>query len=511
MKIKIFNIVKKDIRILIRSKSSALIVVLGPLLVVLMVGLAFNTSNVNSIKIGVYSSSYSELSESLISVLRDNAFSVTKAQSASDCIEEIKAGSLHLCIEIPADLAVEANKTNELVFHVDNSRINLVYLILDRLSSKLSIKTTEISKQLTQVLIDTLSNSRVELIQNKKSLSEIKTKSDDVSAKVDSITQAANDLDVDVDLGPLNIPAIIAEVNKQNSSSTTLKNLVADLETNANELEASVESQVSQARNKIGGEANTIKDIAGETKSSASELDSSLNKIVTSIEGIRVAEAESIVNPIRTKIVPISEKSTNLNFLFPTLVALIIMFVSILLSSTIVIREKKTRAYFRNFITPTSNFTFLIGVYLTCLIILVLQLVIMFGQAFYFFQGTLTPVLLNVSVVLFLVATVFIFLGIFIGYIFQSEETSTLAAMSVAAVLLFLSNTILPVETIPENLKWIALFNPFVIADSMLKKLILFGAPLSSVLAQLYMLLSYLALFLVSSFLARLITKRRFG
>lgn len=507
---KILNIVKKDIKILIRSKSSALIVVLGPLLVVLMVGLAFNTSNVNSIKIGVYSSSYSELSEGLIGVLKDSSFSVTKVQSIKDCIEEIKAGSLHLCMEVPPDLSVQDNKSNEVIFHVDNSRINLVYLILDKLSSKLSIKTSEISKQLTQVLIDTLSNTRIDLVENKKGLSDIKTKSDDVVSKVDEITKATNDLDVSIDVDSLKIPEIVAEVNKLNGSST-LKGLVADLETNIDLMSNDVNSKVTAAKNKIGGNSNSIKDLAQDTRTSAGDIDTSINKIVTSIEGIRVLEAENIVNPVTTRIEPISEKSTNLNFLFPTLVALIIMFVAILLSSTIVIREKKTKAYFRNFITPTSNFTFLIGIYFTCLIILILQLLIMFGQAFYFFQGTLTPVILNTSLALFITATVFILLGIFIGYIFQSEETSTLAAMSVAAFLLFLSNTILPVETIPENLKWIALFNPFVIADSILKKLILFQAPLSSVLPQMYMLLSYLALFLVLGFLARLITKRRFG
>src|SRR3989344_3962080 len=406
---KIFSIVKKDIKILIRSRSSALIVVLGPLLVVLMVGLAFNTSNVNSIKIGVYSSSYSDISEGLISTLKDSSFSVTKSQSINNCIEEIKAGSLHMCIEIPPDLSVENNKTNEIVFHVDNSRLNLVYLILDKLSTKLSIKTSELSKQLTQILIDTLSNARIDLVENKKGLDDIKTKSDDIVSGVDQITQATNSLDVSLDVDSLKIPEIVAEVNKINGSST-LKGLVGDLETNIDTISSSLTSSVSSARNKIGENANLIKDNAQQTKDTATSVDDSIEKIVNSIEGIKVLQAENIVNPVSTRIEPIAQKSNNLNFLFPTLITLIIMFVAILLSSTIVIREKKTKAYFRNFITPTSNFTFLIGVYFTCLVILILQLVIMFGQAFYFFQGTLTPVLLNTSLALFITATVFILL-----------------------------------------------------------------------------------------------------
>ena len=51
---KIFEIVKKDFKILIRSKLSALIILLGPLIIVSLIGMAFNNSSVNNIKIGTY-------------------------------------------------------------------------------------------------------------------------------------------------------------------------------------------------------------------------------------------------------------------------------------------------------------------------------------------------------------------------------------------------------------------------------------------------------------------------
>ena len=71
---KLIEIIKKNLRLLIRSKSSALIVLFGPLLLILLISMAFNTSSLYDIKIGTYSDSYSELSNSIINNLNKNEF-----------------------------------------------------------------------------------------------------------------------------------------------------------------------------------------------------------------------------------------------------------------------------------------------------------------------------------------------------------------------------------------------------------------------------------------------------
>ena len=69
---KLIEIIKKNFRLLIRSKSSALIVLLGPLLLILLISMAFNTSSLYDIKIGTYSGEYSELSNSIIEKLNQD-------------------------------------------------------------------------------------------------------------------------------------------------------------------------------------------------------------------------------------------------------------------------------------------------------------------------------------------------------------------------------------------------------------------------------------------------------
>ena len=78
---KLIEIIKKNLRLLIRSKSSALIVLLGPLLLILLISMAFNTTSLYDINIGTYSGSYSELSNSIIEKLNQDEFNVIKIDS----------------------------------------------------------------------------------------------------------------------------------------------------------------------------------------------------------------------------------------------------------------------------------------------------------------------------------------------------------------------------------------------------------------------------------------------
>ena len=107
--IKLFEIIKKNFRLLIRSKTSALIVLVGPLVLMLLIGFAFNTSSIFDIKIGTYSSSYSELSNSIYDKLTDEQFRVLKLDSEERCIDAIKTGEVHVCTIYPADLNLQTS------------------------------------------------------------------------------------------------------------------------------------------------------------------------------------------------------------------------------------------------------------------------------------------------------------------------------------------------------------------------------------------------------------------
>ena len=107
----------------------------------------------------------------------------------------------------------------------------------------------------------------------------------------------------------------------------------------------------------------------------------------------------------------------------------------------------------------------------------------------------LSSTVVNVSLALLLITTTFILLGMIVGYLFSSEETATIGAISLGTILLFFSNTIIPLETISSGFKELVNYNIFVIGESILRKLILFESSLSGVKNELGILAVYILVF----------------
>ena len=61
-----------------------------------------------------------------------------------------------------------------------------------------------------------------------------------------------------------------------------------------------------------------------------------------------------------------------------------------------------------------------------------------------------------------------------------------MAAISTSSAMLFLSNLILPLESMPQYLQQVARFNPFVISEHLLRQTILFKQPIGGLLGESY-------------------------
>lgn len=232
-----------------------------------------------------------------------------------------------------------------------------------------------------------------------------------------------------------------------------------------------------------------------------------IDKLIAEVDKSNVLEAEKIISPIKTQVVSVNSNSNNRDYLLPTILTLIALFGGILLSSTFVLKERKTKAYFRNFMTPTLNFTFVFANYLTCLMILIFQFVLILAGIEWIFGKQVLGILPEISLILFFSLSAFIFIGIFIGYLFKSEETVIFASVFVAALMMFFSNTILPIETFLSGFKNIANFNPVVLCSLALKKIVSFGYSYDSILDELYYLGGFFITFLILSLFGRKLSK----
>ena len=493
--VKLLTIIKKNFKILIRSKSSALIILLGPLLLILLVGSAFNTSTFSEINIGAHSEGYNDFTNSILTNLESDNYRVTKIETLEKCIDGVKSSTVHICAVFPPNLSVETPTPIE--FYVDQSRENLVFAIRGAITSKISERSQELSEGLTGIVVSQLSQTQTELNNERTTIDNIRSQNNKLRSGLVDIESSLITMNVNFSEMNLIIDEINNETNKiKNDLNKSHKFELFDNLMKALKTEVKSFNDVSDERDKLTTRAGSLKTDISSLNADLQSVRDSTDSIISRIGAIEVTDVESIVSPIKTVTKPVAREETRINFLFPTLIMMVVMFVSVLLSSITVIREKISAAYFRNYISPTSSAIFIVSTYLTNILIIILQLVIVFGVMISINPG-LSGVLANVSIALLIITTTFILLGMIVGYVFSSEETATVGSISISTLLLFFSNTIVPLETLPAGFRQMANLNIFVVGESALRKIILFDSTLKGIANELKILAIYIVVFVL--------------
>lgn len=510
---RILAIVKKNIEILLRSKNSALIVIFGPLLIISLVGIAFNNSTIYDVKIGAYSEKYSDLSNFLIKQLEEGKFAIKKLSSEFECEEVVKKGDVNMCLVFSPDMVLKGDTTNKITFYVDYSRVNLVYAIMDSISSKLMESRSKISLEMTQILVDELEDTRVEILKKSSSINALGANNEKMMQDIQAFQQKLNGLNLGVKYEDFKLDQLNNARGALTGNVSDKQNMdvaVNDLTKAVNEFMTKMQN-VIQFRDQSAQDLENLKNMLSSDEASVETLKVTLDKIMHGIESINVTSAESIVTPIRTSIKPVITTRTHLVNLFPTFLTLVIMFVGIVLGSTLVLNEKKTNAYFRNYITPTRDSIFLFSTYLTTFLIVFLQILIIVGIAIWFLDVNIIKTIINLLIPLFFIITLFILMGMMIGYLFNSQETSNLASLFVVSSGLLFSNTILPLESIPLFLKRFVEFNPFLISEGMVKKVILFGFDMVKIRQNIFELGVFVLILACTCYIALKYSKGKIG
>ncbi len=454
---------------------------------ILLVGTAFNTSTFSDIKVGAYSSGYNDLSNSIVDKLQQDDYQIFKSSSEDECIKGVKTGAYHLCTIFPPNLAVSDSDENVIQVYVDQSRINLVFAIKSAIIDKVGETSKELSESLTSIVVAQLEQASASLDSKKSVLSSLKTTNEQFTSGIVTIETELEGIDLSTNLETEinNKTAVLKAQTNDTRTITELEDLIGIL------------TLQLKAVNIVSSAIPNLKEIAIAESSQLADLDRASNKIIADIEAIKVKDVETLVSPIKTVTQPVTTERSHINYLFPTLIMMVVMFVSLLLSSITVIREKISPAYFRNYISPNKAFLFIASTYLTNILIIVLQLAIVFAVMLAI-QPDLISTLTNVVVAILIITTAFILLGMIMGYLFSSEETATVGAISLGTILLFFSNTIIPLESINASIKQFVDYNMFVVSDTILRKLLIFEVTLQDVLPQIYILLGHIAVFLIA-------------
>jgi len=495
--VKLLEVIKKNFKILIRSKSSGLIILFGPLLLILLVGTAFNTTAFYGIKIGSYSDNYNELSDSILQKLEQDQYKISKTKSEDDCINGVKTGAYHICTIIPASLEISDSAENAIAIYVDQSRLNLVFAIKGAIMERVGESSKEISESLTSIIVNELEISKDKLKEDTSILMKLKGSNELFTSNIYRIETELAGIDLS-----LTSTATAEILNKTKELKEQLAAAQVDDTRKVTEIE-DLTNLLREQLDTLSGASKLVSEIVPQIKENAIaessqivEIERTANRIISNIDAIAVKDVDTLVSPIKTSVNAVSAERTHVNYLFPTLIMMVVMFVSLLLSSITVIREKVSRAYFRNYISPTKAVLFIVATYLTNILIIVMQLAIVLAVML-FIQPELSGTILNMGAAILIITSSFILLGMIIGYVFNSEETSTIGAISLGTILLFFSNTIVPLETLPSSIQRIVDFNMFVVSDAILRNIVIFETGLKASLPEIQTLLIHIVVFII--------------
>ncbi|MBT5021570.1 ABC transporter permease [Candidatus Woesearchaeota archaeon] len=557
--LKLLRIIQKNFQLLLRSKMSALIIFIGPLLLVCLLGLAFSNSSAFLLTASIYSENYTDLAQSTIEKMEGQNFKIIQQDSLDECITSVKMGESQSCIVFPADMTITPGKTNELTFYMDYTQINLVWIILEAMTTKIDEKTEELSTELVTDLLERMIIVEEKITETKSKLKIINEHENKIKELVLEAKEDVSQLDISVDFNAIdfsdanqNADDVLDQammmkkkaagdiknaLNKANSALIKLTALEAaiddnetqedigfaidkieDIQLHLNQTEeymnlkyAEIESELSNVTSvfstvktkldqtkakikQVGLKRDEIMPILDNTTAEIDtvikevyDADALLTTALEKLQAIEIKEAGQIVSPITSKLEPLTTQKSHFHSLFPTLVVIVVMITGILLSSTIMMVEKKSRSFFRNAISPTNYFTFNLANYVSTIIILIMQLALFLSVAMFYFHVGIIDNIGSVLLIIFLAMTMFITLGILIGFLFKTEETVTLASITIASGMMLFSNAIIPLESMPEAIKQIAMYNPFVIIELALKKAIMFGFNFQQLLPHLKM------------------------
>ncbi len=523
----LIELVIKNFKLLFRNKASTLIFILGPMAIVLLLGLAFNSADLYGLKLGVYSPAYNSLNNDLLGKL-SGQFTITKTDSSQQCIDGVKLSDWHVCLVFPSDFKITGNNTID--FYVNPTKMNLVYIITNMLSAQVSSESEEISTVMVETILQKINAIKIEIEKDEPIVNDIKSRLGSAKSSIDKTYSDFSALDLKFSETDFRVEQIkdkitsirqeSIKINKANANNTDsnsqsmIQNAYADILVNITALDsdiANLSNAVKSTKDKLGAVSKLQGSTNSGLTSASSEITQSIEKINSLQESIKKIKeqvavsisAAHIVKPINTEIKTITSEKRYTGFVFPLLIVLLLMFGGIFLGSILVISEKTSRAYFRNLILPVRRITFVLASYITTMIILLVEVAIVLGVAYLF---TKTPVSPSLSLLVLLIATVFVFIGLMVGYFSKTTEMAMLMSIALVALFLFFSNIILPIEAI-AYLKEVAMYNPFTIATNIVKENILLDIGIQLQERYLLMLFGYFVVIFVATLLAEKFSK----
>lgn len=558
------------LKVLFRQKFVALLLVLVPVVLLLVAGFSFDHSDSLKVRVGVFSPAFNSVSDSFISSLEKGSFVVSKEQNLSLCVDKVRLGVEHACISLSKDFAFGREGRNEVEFYVDYSRANVVWMVLDAVNAQVSERSKEQSLSVVARVLKTVDDARAGVKAQQSSLSSSVSENDVASRGISDAKSSFDAIDASYNASSLNLSVAFnissslqsLFVNTTTVADASLAQLQVALASLGGVASASNNSGISESVAATSSQVNSIRfllvqnrnlsavdalalndslasisaeisllqkklDVASLSKDSGNarlgvakvsldksaialaDVQKTLSSLDNSLTGLGVVTSGDIVAPIKTNVKPLVAERRYLSVLFPVLALLVILFSSCLLGALVIVAERTSPAYFRNFLSPRSEFAKLGSSFSVAFVVLLVQVILVFVLAAVAFK--VYPSLHSIlSVVLVVVLSIVLFtlVGMIFGLFFGRESGALLGSLGFALFSVLASDIVLPIDNVAPIFANIVSWLPFNLSLDVLRKALVLNVSFVGVQFEFFVLLIYVLFFAIVCVLLHFAVRR---
>ncbi len=487
------QIIIKNLKIILRNPFVLLFLIVIPILFMLIIGYAYQANSLNNVDIGVINDQQNILYE-IDGVSFNNYNSTNKTQNLDNCIKNLRASKEDLCIKF--DFAYDKNDTlkNLLVsYYVDNSRIQLSYILIRNINVIIEGKTQEVLKgQITSVMDEIkgiveeaeaqkedIENLKLELKDTTKEMEDLKKKLSSSKTKLQllkvqinernivfksKINKIGDKLDEVSNIGLIGEFIDLAgfEEDLNNLGNDDINYLNVEIDNNIKEIE-SFEIFIDNTITKLNNRGENIV-----------LLEQQYFKKIDYFKQISKANPDELTNPVRKKETYILPDLERIHQLSPIIVILLLLFIGLLLSNTICIIDINSNAQFKNILSPIKDYYFLIGQFLTSYFLILFQIVFLLIIMEWEFNLGISQNWFPIFILITHICAIFIIAGMLFAYLFKSEQISILFSTFFMLFLFLLSHIIFPIQLMPDLVYYFVAINPIVVGEGLLRQILFF-------------------------------------
>lgn len=535
----------KNLKVFFRTKSSAAVVLLSPILIVALVGVALYANTGQDYPLGVVSAN----GESIDDMIDLSMFSVTEYSSVDDCSDMLLMGSAAACVEV-----TKRKGAKDVSLLVDESREEVSILLQDRLREEISAQSEQERRDIQEDRLGSIQGVYDDLSSIKSTLETVERRLGDVESDVSSASSSAEGIDFSVDIESddvsneindfIDIVELLEEdfeafisdaksfLNESNLNESEKEDFEDDIDSAESNLGDGLEDDIDDILDELDNlrddledaeddavQTNTLRDeliedleeilddIDGVISSVESSIDSSEDALIT-LETLGASSAEELASPITFSTDTVSSTPEEYLQTAPTLISIAVFLFSGLLGGVFVFNGRMGPSAVRERSLPLSSFTRFSINFFTSIFLGAIQfglLVLGLFALSNFELGFSVEGLLVFGGIGILISVA---IGAILGSLFNSIEGVSLSILSINALFLFFSRTFFPIDTLGVIGEYSTLINPLTLVSEGMRRTVLLDIPLYSLEFSLYILGGIVLVLMTISYLLHIKDER---